>query len=206
MLASFACKDPCFKSSKRRNHLKPDNLETPFLLSVLKMPFESVTKSPLIFRFCNCIFMFQHSNVFLFFNAGNKIFCFFKKWVLLFWTRVHLKGGGSQVLQNFEALLIKVGGGGGGGLTDLELFLGGLVKRGEVNISGWGWYPGGHYGKVKLIRTDFCRRWCKLDFELSHGSGERQDKICKQQVCFSCCLTLLTTAVSHEVKSSYYRC
>ena len=96
--------------------------------------------------------------------------------------------------------------GGGGGLTDLELFLGGLVKRGEVNISGWGWYPGGHYGKVKLIRTDFCHRWCKLDFELSHGSGELQDKTCKWQVYFSCCLTLLTTAVSHEVKSSYYRC
>ena len=58
-------------------------------------------------------FMFQHSNVFLFFNAGNKIFCFFKKWVLLFWMRVHFKGVGSQVPQNFEAwLLIKEGGGG----------------------------------------------------------------------------------------------
>ena len=33
----------CFKSLKRRNHLKPDNLETPFLLSALKMPIKSVT-------------------------------------------------------------------------------------------------------------------------------------------------------------------
>ena len=50
--------------------------------------------------------------------------------------RVHFKGVGSQVPQNFEAwLLIKEGG---GGLTDLELFLDGLVKRGEVNISGLG--------------------------------------------------------------------
>ena len=54
--------------------------------------------------------------------------------------------------------------------------------------------------------TDICHRWCKLNFELSHGSGELQDKTCKQQVYFSCCLTLLTTAVSHEVKSSNYRC
>ena len=38
-------------------------------------------------------------------------------------------------------MLIK---GGWGGLTDLEFFLGGpQVDRGEVNISGWGCYPGG---------------------------------------------------------------
>ena len=118
MLVLFACKDPSplYKSSKTRNHLKPENLETLFLLSALKMPITSVTSyqaeikyleeanSPLIFRFCNCIFIFQHSNVFLF-NVGNKIFCFYKKWVLLFWTRVHFNGG-SQVLQNFEAWLL----------------------------------------------------------------------------------------------------
>ena len=53
--------------------------------------------------------------------------------------------------------------------------------------------------------TDICRRWCNLNFEPSHGSGKLQDKTCKQQVYFSCCLTLVTTAVLHEVKSSNYR-
>ena len=42
--ASFACKDssPLHKSSKRRNHLKPENLETLFLLSALKVHIKSV--------------------------------------------------------------------------------------------------------------------------------------------------------------------
>ena len=81
LLVLFACKEdlsPFYKSSKRRNHLKPENLEIPFLLSALKMPMKSVTSyeteikylqeanSPLIFRFCNCIFTFQLSNLFLF--------------------------------------------------------------------------------------------------------------------------------------------
>ena len=57
-----------------------------------------------------------------------------------------------------------------------------------------------------FFTMDICCRWCKLNFEPSLGSGELQDKTCKQQVYFSCCLTLLTTAVSHEVKSSNYRC
>ena len=41
----FACKDPSplYKSAKTRNHLKPGNLETLFLLSALKMPIKSVT-------------------------------------------------------------------------------------------------------------------------------------------------------------------
>ena len=41
-------------------------------------------------------------------------------------------------------MLIK---GGWGGLTDLEFFFrgGAQVDRGEVNISGWGCYPGGDY-------------------------------------------------------------
>ena len=54
--------------------------------------------SSLIFRFCNCIFIFQHSNMFLF-DVGNKIFFFFvslKKEVILFWMRVHFKGGERQ--------------------------------------------------------------------------------------------------------------
>ena len=43
MLVLFASKDPSFKSLKRMNHLKPENLETPFLLLPLKMPIKSVT-------------------------------------------------------------------------------------------------------------------------------------------------------------------
>ena len=44
-LVLFACKDPSplYKSSKRKNHLKHDNLETFFLLSALKIPIKSVT-------------------------------------------------------------------------------------------------------------------------------------------------------------------
>ena len=80
-----------YKSLKTRNYLKPENLETLFQLSALNLPIMSVTSyqagikcledapnSLLIFRFCNCIFIFQHANIFLF-NVGNKTFCFFKK-------------------------------------------------------------------------------------------------------------------------------
>ena len=45
------------------------------------------------------------------------------------------------------------------GLTDLGFFWKG-VTRGEVNISVWGWYPGGNYGKVKLIHFS----WVRLSF------------------------------------------
>ena len=40
LLVLFACKDPAplCKSSKRRNHLKLENLETLLLLSALQMP------------------------------------------------------------------------------------------------------------------------------------------------------------------------
>ena len=41
----------------------------------------------------------------------------------------------------------------------------------------------------------------QVELEPLHETGELKDKFCKQQVHFSCCLTLLTTAVSHEVKS-----
>ena len=45
LLVLFACKDPypLYKSCRRRNHLKPENLETLFLLSALKVPIKSVT-------------------------------------------------------------------------------------------------------------------------------------------------------------------
>ena len=45
LLVLFTCKDPSplYKSSKRRNHLRPENLETLFLLSALKVFVSSVT-------------------------------------------------------------------------------------------------------------------------------------------------------------------
>ena len=46
----------------------------------------------MIFRFCNCIFIFQHSIAFLF-NVGNKIFCFLKKWVFPFLDEGTVQGG-----------------------------------------------------------------------------------------------------------------
>ena len=43
LLVLFACKDPSllYNSSKRRKHLKPENLEILFLLSALKKPIKS---------------------------------------------------------------------------------------------------------------------------------------------------------------------
>ena len=43
VLVLFACKDssPLYKSSKRSNHLKPENLQTLSLPSALKMPIKS---------------------------------------------------------------------------------------------------------------------------------------------------------------------
>ena len=73
--------------------------------------------SLLIFRFQNFIFIFQRS----YFITGNKIFVSLKNESLLFWTRVHFKGGESQVPQNLEGVVYK-GRGRGEGLTDLELF------------------------------------------------------------------------------------
>ena len=71
LLVLFTCKDPSplYKLSKRRNHPKPENLETLFLLSTLKVPIKENSQKPncpLIFRFSNCIFIFQHLCVFLF--------------------------------------------------------------------------------------------------------------------------------------------
>ena len=45
LLILFAYKDPSslYKSSNRRSHLKPENLETLFLLSPLKVSIKSVT-------------------------------------------------------------------------------------------------------------------------------------------------------------------
>ena len=64
-----------FKFSKRKNHLKPENLETLFPLSALKMLIKSVTShqaeikyleviSPLIFRFCHKVWSLFNTHIF----------------------------------------------------------------------------------------------------------------------------------------------
>ena len=56
------------------------------------------------FRFCNCIFIFQHSVVFLF-DVGNKIFCFFEKWVFPFLDEGTVQGGVKLYLDTLENTL-----------------------------------------------------------------------------------------------------
>ena len=51
-----------------------------------------MSNSPLIFRFCNCVFVFQHSNV-SHLMLEIKYFVSLKNVSFLFWTRVHFKEG-----------------------------------------------------------------------------------------------------------------
>ena len=60
------------------------------------------------------------------FIVGNKIFCFFKKRVFAFLDEGTSQGG-SQVLQNFEGLLIKRGREGGG--QQIWIFVGGGARQ-----------------------------------------------------------------------------
>ena len=91
LLVLFASQDPSplYKSSKRKNHLKPENLKTLFLLSPLKMPINFVTSYQVEMKYLEEAF-------------GNKIFYFFKKRVFAFLDEGTFQGGGSQVPQNFE--------------------------------------------------------------------------------------------------------
>ena len=70
---------------------------------------------------------------------------FFKNWVFTF---LDFKGGpGSNSPKFWEGLLIRGGWGGAARvrLTDLEFSGWGYEKKDQVNISGWGWCPGGHF-------------------------------------------------------------
>ena len=69
---------------------------------------------------------------------------------------------GESSSPKFEGCCSKKGGGEGGegGQTDLKFFGWAKVKRGEVNISGWGCYPGSHY---ELSHTFLC----------SHSLGQK---------------------------------
>ena len=107
MLVLFASKDPSplYKSSKTKNYLKHENLETHFLLSALEMPIKSFTcyqaeieylkrpKSPLIFRFWN--YSYFNIQMCSYLMLELKSFVSLKNECFLFRTRVHfniLKG------------------------------------------------------------------------------------------------------------------
>ena len=76
--------------------------------------------------------------------VGNKIFCFFKKWVFTFLDEGTFQGRAVKFSKILRGLLIKEES------NKFRIFGLAQVKRGEVNISGWGWYPGGHYGYLKF--------------------------------------------------------
>ena len=89
-LASFlACKDPCplYKSSETRNHLKPENLETFFLLSALKMPIKSVTSYQAIMMMMMLFFwgFFKHPSTSLKVLAVpyKAVFCAYSTFILI---------------------------------------------------------------------------------------------------------------------------
>ena len=63
------------------------------------------------------------------FIVGNKIFCFFKKLVFAFLDEGMLQGWGTRFSKSLRQVDHKVGEG-KGSLTDLELFVGGLGKKG----------------------------------------------------------------------------
>ena len=80
-----------------------------------------------------------------YFIVENKIFCSFKKWVFAFLDKGTFQWRGVK----FSKIVREIAHKGGSGR--IKIFGGGAwVKSGEVNISGWAWYPGGHYG----INTD----------------------------------------------------
>ena len=106
-LVLSACKglSPLYKSSKRRNHLKPDNLEIFFLLLALKMPVKSVTSYQAEIKYLEEVKL-QHSKV-LFFIFGNKNFCFFKKMSLCFFGRGYILRGEQSFPNDFFGGLLK---------------------------------------------------------------------------------------------------
>ena len=104
-----------------------------------------MSSSPLIFRFCNCVFIFQHSNV-SHLMLEIKSFVSLKNVSFLFWTRVHFKEGKLHSPKFWGRVAHKgegKGWGGGGGLEDLQFFLWG--ERGATK-KGWG-----QYSRVGLI-------------------------------------------------------
>ena len=102
LLVLFACEDPSplYKSSKRRDHLKHENLKILFL----PLSLHQLSSKNKIIRSLTLLWILDFAIAYLYFNVqlccyfivGNKILWFFKNWV------DGTLQGGSQVLQNFE--------------------------------------------------------------------------------------------------------
>ena len=93
-----------------------------------------MSNSPLIFRFCNCVFVFQHSNV-SHLMLEIKYFVSLKNVSFLFWTRVHFKEGKLSSPKCWGRVAHKGGEGGWGGWGG-----GGGQVGGGVSKKGWGQY------------------------------------------------------------------
>ena len=102
--------------------------------------------SPLIFIFCNCVFIFQHSNV-SHLMLEIKSFVSLKNVSFLFWTRVHFKEGKLHSPKFWGRVAHKGGGGGVRGRWRSGrftiFFVGG---GGGATKKGWG-----QYSRVGLI-------------------------------------------------------
>ena len=91
-----------YKYSKRRNNHKPENFDTLFPLSALKMRIKShwlpsrnkILRSLTVLWFLNFATVYSYFNVQMcsYFIVGNKIFCFFKKWVFALWDEGTFQG------------------------------------------------------------------------------------------------------------------
>ena len=112
-------------------------------------------KSLLIFRFCKLYINISTFNYILISLLEIKLFT---KWVLLFLDECTFQERESNSPKFWGGLLIK------GGSDRFIIFWGAKVKRVEVNISGWGWYPGGHYVLVHMEITIMMYHRC---FQLS---------------------------------------
>ena len=118
----FVCKDPLslHKPSKRRNHLKPENLETTFLLAALKMPIKFVISNQVEMKYSQVSFDFYILQLYIHisaFKCALFLMLEIKSFVSLkneccFFGRGYISREGSQILQHFETwLLIKRGPG-----------------------------------------------------------------------------------------------
>ena len=122
LLVLFASKDPfpLNKSSKTRNHLKPGNLGTLFLLSALKMPNRHIvchivchwlpSRSKILRKCLTFLGCLDFATVYSYFNIQMcsyfkleiKSFVSLKNVSFLFRMSVHFRGEVSYVLPNFE--------------------------------------------------------------------------------------------------------
>ena len=146
VLYAFRDPSPLYKSSKRRNYLKPKNSAFSIKNAYL-VCHQLPSRNKILRRSLTLIWFLDFATLCSYFNVevcpyfivGNKIFCFFKKGTFQggrgessspkFWEGLLIKGRSDRFRFFFW------GGGGAGGLG----------KKGWGQYFGWDWYPGGHY-------------------------------------------------------------